>query len=124
MLLLIFSIGCESYSSKKPLLYISQHNDPSSHILKKGYNSYVHRAFLKDGTELGIIQMKDGSSSKYWFRSHHHADDMGGTWFFMSDGTKAYMAGWFCCELQLPEQQFESLADLKKFIKKYHRIKP
>jgi len=62
--------------------------------------------------------------SKYWFRSHHLSDDIGGTWFFMSDGTKAYIAEWFCCELQLPKQQFKSLLELKKFIKNHHGIKP
>jgi len=47
--------------------------------------------------------MQEGSTSKFWFRSHHLVEDMGGTWFQMSDGTTSYMAGQFCCEVQLPE---------------------
>ena len=42
----------------------------------------------------------------------------------MSDGKKMYMAGEFCCEVQLPEKQFENLGELRNFIKKHHGIGP
>lgn len=49
---------------------------------------------------------------------------MGGTWFFMSDGSKKYLAGYFCCGLHLPEEQFASLSELKDFIKKHDGTRP
>ena len=116
--------GCAKYPSKVPLEGVMHQQDPSTLTLEPGYNHYVQRVILKDGTEVGIIQMKDGSTSKYWFRSHHLVDDIGGTWFKMSDGTTTYMAGWFCCEVQLPEKQIGSLDELKSFIREHHGISP
>ena len=112
--------GCTNYSTKAPLEKITEQYDPSSMQLQQGPYSYAKRASLEDGTELGIIWMKDGSSSKYWFRSHHLVNDIGGTWFSMSDGRKMYMAGYSCCEIALPKEQFESLSDLRKFVRKHH----
>lgn len=103
---------------------IAHNNDPKKLNLENAYNTYVKRAYLEDRIEIGIIYLEDGSTSKYWFISHHISRDIGGTWFFMSDGRKEYMAGWFCCEVQLPEKQLESLSDLRKFIKKYHGEAP
>lgn len=116
--------GCNNYPTKAPLLEVTEKYDPSARVLSEGFNNYVHRTHLEDGTEIGKIDMKDASSSKYWFRSHHFVDDIGGTWFKMSDGTTSYMAGLFCCEVQLPDQQLESLDELKEFIKNHHGIGP
>lgn len=117
--------GCTKYTTKKPLYEISQRIDPSILTLEQGFNYYVQRKILyADKVETGIIKFKDGSSSKYWFRSHHLSDDMGGTWFEMSNGTKEYLAGYFCCEVQLPKDQMGSLIELNQFIKKHHRIRP
>jgi hypothetical protein len=123
-IVIILLSGCFDYPTKNILMNIASKNDPEKLKLAEGYNKYIQRAYLKDGTELGIIYLKDGSSSKYWFRSHHLSKDIGGTWLFMSDGEKEYMAGWFCCEVQLPEQQIESLSALRKFIRKYDGISP
>ena len=109
--------GCAKYPTKEPLHQVMQQNDPASMKLEQAFNAYVDCVRLDDGTETGIIHLKDGTSSKYWFRSHHMCKDMGGTWFLMSDGKETYMAGWFCCEVQLPEKQMESLADLRTFIR-------
>jgi len=120
---ILFCLGCSSDPTKSTLKRISEDNDPSSLKLEDGY-AYVRRTFLKDGTELGIIQIRNGSSSKYWFRSHHLSDDIGGTWFSMSDGESEYMAGFFCCEAIFPGKQFENLDDLRGFIKKHHGTNP
>jgi hypothetical protein len=34
------------------------------------------------------------------------------------------MAGGFCCEVQLPEEQFATLADLRRFIVKHDGTPP
>jgi hypothetical protein len=92
--------------------------------LQRGYNDYVRRAILTDGTEVGIITCRDGSSSRYWFRSHHLTHDDGGTLFRLSDGSEVFMSGWFCCEVQLPEQQLASLVELRAFIREHHGVSP
>lgn len=99
---------------------ISRQTDPSKLVLGSAYNDYVKRMILKHGTEVGIIQLKDGSWSKYWFRSHHLTHDIGGTVFEMNTGKRFYMAGWFCCEVQLPEKQLDSLAAFTAFINEHH----
>jgi hypothetical protein len=115
--------GCASRTERE-LQRISMTSDPASLSLEQGYNVYVRRAVLADGTEAGIINCLDGSSSRFWFRSHHLTHDEGGTLFRFSDGTGAFMAGYFCCEVQLPDQQIASLSDLRTFIQQNHGVSP
>lgn len=98
--------------------------DPASLVLERAYNDYVRRAHLSDGTEVGIISCRDGSSARFWFRSHHLTRDDGGTWFRFSDGTEIFMSGYFCCEVQLPERPLDSLNDLRAFIQQHDGISP
>lgn len=113
-----------SPSLESKLRAVSATNDPNSLVLEVGYNSYVRRAFLPDHTEIGLVSMKDGSWAKYWFRSHHHTGDSGGTLFRLSDGTEVFMAGYFCCEVDLPEQQLESLEALRTFVSQHDGWNP
>jgi hypothetical protein len=115
--------GCASRTERE-LQRISMTSDPASLSLEQGYNVYVRRAALADGTEAGIITCLDGSSSRFWFRSHHLTHDEGGTLFRFSDGTEAFMSGYFCCEVQLPDQQIASLLDLRSFIQQNHGVSP
>lgn len=126
LLLIAFAVivnGCAS-QTRRDLERTSATSDPSSLALEQGYNTYVRRANLTNGTEVGIISCSDGSSSRYWFRSHHLTHDDGGTFFRLSDGTGLFMSGWFCCEVQLPEQQLASLVELRAFIREHHGISP
>lgn len=124
IILILISIifGCNS--TRETLRASADKHDPTKAELEPAYNSYVRRSFLPDNTEYGIINIKDGSSAKYWFKSHHLTDDMGGTWFDMSDGTTTYAQGCFCCEVQLPEAQLSDLVALKKFIEKCDGTRP
>lgn len=123
--LILLLAGCsDSPATMQALKNIARDNDPAKLSLEEGFNKYVRRTQLNDHTETGIITLKDGSSSKYWFQSHHLTKDAGGTWFVMSDGQEMFMAGWFCCEVQLPEEQLESLPTLRQFIRKHHDIAP
>jgi hypothetical protein len=95
--------------------------------LDRAFNNYVRSTHLKDGTETGIITFADGDSACFWFLSHHLADDVediGGTFFKSSDGSTAFMSGYFCCELQLPDKQLASLVELRSFIKTYDGVHP
>lgn len=123
LVLLALLAGCGS-PTRRELEQIGDRSDPRSLALVPGYNDYVQRAVLADGTEAGVISFRDGSSSRYWFRSHHLTDDMGGTLFRLSDGTELFMSGWFCCEVQLPEQQLSSLDALREFICENDGISP
>jgi hypothetical protein len=125
-LLITFALvltGCASHT-RSDLVRISTASDPSSLTLERGYNDYVRCAILPDGTETGIISCRDGSSSRYWFRSHHLTHDDGGTLFRFSDGSEVFMSGWFCCEVQLPEQQLASLVELRAFIRQHDGVRP
>lgn len=116
-------IGCTSRSQREAER-VSATSDPASLSLERGYNDYVRRIILTDGTETGIIMCRDGSSSRFWFRSHHLTRDVGGTLFRFSDGTEVFMSGYFCCEVQLPEPQLASLAELRTFIQKHDGFHP
>jgi hypothetical protein len=116
-------VGCAS-QTRRDLERIGDRSDPQSLALVPGYNDYVQCAILADGTEAGVISFRDGSSSRYWFRSHHLTDDMGGTLFRLSDGSELFMSGWFCCEVQLPEQQLSSLDALREFVHENDGISP
>jgi hypothetical protein len=115
--------GCASRTQRE-LQRISAASDPAALSLEQGYNDYVRRAILADGTEAGIICCRDGSFSRFWFRSHHLTRDDGGTFFRFSDSTAVFMSGYFCCEVQLPEQQMATLDDLRAFIQKHHGVSP
>lgn len=108
--------SCEKSASRSYLEGVRKQNDPATMKLEPAYNDYARCAILPDGTETGVVQLKDGSSAKYWFRSHHHSNDLGGTIFAMSDGSERFMSGYFCCEVQLPDKQFASLDELRPFI--------
>lgn len=125
LLLIAFAViltGCGSRSRRE--VDRASTSDPVSLSLARGYNDYVRRAFLADGTEAGIINCRDGTSSRFWFRSHHLTHDDGGTLFRFSDGTEVFMSGWFCCEVQLPEEQLASLVDLRAFIREHDGVRP
>jgi hypothetical protein len=92
--------------------------------LERAFNEYVRRAILDDGTEVGVITFRDGSSARYWFRSHHLTGDEGFTLFRLSDGTEISLRGYFCCEVQLPEEQLGSLDDLRAFIREHNGVSP
>ena len=116
-------VACQSSTFRK-LKATSRVTDPAVITLQEGFNDYVRCARLDDGTQIGMIQCRDGSSSRYWFRSHHLTGDDGGTLFRFSDGTEHFMVGGFCCEVQLPQQQLASLAELQAFIRKKDGISP
>ena len=125
LLLITFAVLLSACSrTRSDLERISAGSDPPSLTLERGYNDYVRRTILADGTEAGIISCRDGSSSRFWFRSHHLTDDDGGTLFRFSDGAALFMSGGFCCEVQLPEQQFASLSELRAFIQKNDGLRP
>lgn len=42
----------------------------------------------------------------------------------MSNGETSYMGGYFCCEVQLPDEQLQSLDALKAFIQQHDGISP
>ena len=115
--------GCAS-RARREAERASAASNPASFTLERGYNDYVRRVILDDGTEAGIINCRDGSSSRYWFRSHHLTHDDGGTLFRLSDGSEVFMSGYFCCEVQLPEKQLASLAALRAFIREHTGIRP
>ena len=121
--LVVTLAGCVSRSQRE-VEQVSATCDPTSISLASAFNDYVRRAVLPDGTEVGVISCRDGSSSRFWFRSHHLTRDDGCTLFRFSDGTHVFMTGFFCCEVQLPEQRPASVAELRGFIREHDGISP
>lgn len=122
-MLLLVVVGCEA-PSRRELARISASTDPADLELGPGFNDYVGRTILADGTEVGVIHLADGSSSRFWFRSHHLTGDEGGTVFRLSDGTELFMSGYFCCEVQLPAEQLGSLDELRAFVRDHDGLSP
>ena len=104
------------YRTRRRIFAMSKRTAPSSLKLEFLGSSYVQTAVTNEGLQVGVARFRDGSFAKFWFLSHHLSGDRGGTLFEMSDGTKRYMVGCFCCEVQLPDAQPSSLDDLNKFI--------
>jgi hypothetical protein len=126
LLLLAFAailIGCASRAQRE-VERASAASDPASLSLERSYSEYVRSTILADGTQAGIITCRDGSSSRFWFRSHHLTHDNGGTLFRFSDGAKVFMSGYFCCEVEFPEQQLASLVELRAFIREHDGVSP
>jgi len=59
----------------------------------KDHAPHISSSSLPDGSEVGRIRLDDGTLVKYWFRSHHLSDDMGGT-LFESDSCFAVFQRW------------------------------
>ncbi len=121
--LVVTLTGCDS-RSKRDVERASAASVPTSLPLTPGFNDYVRRAILSDGIEVGVITCRDGSSAHFWFSSHHRTRDDGCTLFRFSDGLRVFMTGYFCCEVQLPEKQFASLAELRGFIREHDGVSP
>jgi hypothetical protein len=116
-------LGCSK--PDKAFYSVTHSKDPSGLSLDPGYNKYVKRAFLKDEEiETGIITLQDGEIIKYWFQSHHLRNDSGLTLFRLSDGQDKIMHGWFCCEVQLPEEGFRNRQTFLDYVAKYDGIEP
>jgi hypothetical protein len=111
-------------ASRDVVMEASQRNDPRGMALNPGFNSYVRQIHLPDGTECGIVTMKDRSEVCYWFASHHLTRDHGSTLFRFTDGSERIMAGCFCCEVQLPESGLADVKDLHAFINRHDGLTP
>ena len=70
--------------------------------LEPGYDQNTQRNFTDEGIEFGKVVFENGDYVKYWFKSHHLAEDGGGTLFAFSDGETRFLPGYFCCEVMLP----------------------
>ena len=88
--------------------------DAAAHALNPGFNNFVRRAHLPDGTELGVVQFAQGGGVKFWFRSHH-LEHGNGTLLETMDGATLFVTGCFCCEVMLNEQP-RHLADLYRVL--------
>lgn len=91
-------------------------HDPAKLSLGPGCSAYAERKLLPDGIETGIITLGDGEEVKYWFKSHHHGDDIGCTRFEFTDGTALHLHGGFCCEVLLPDARLADRRALERFI--------
>ncbi len=107
----------QTESRRRVLLAASLH-DPSAMSLElPGAHPSIRRTFLKEHIEAGLVSLGDGSLVRYWFCSHHLVDDgdLGATLFRLPDGTDLWMDGYFCCEMDPPEESLVSVATFRSF---------
>ncbi len=100
------------------MLLASARHDPASVVLElPGTLASIRRTQLKDNIEAGLITLGDGARVRYWFCSHHlvRAGDPGATLFRLPDGSDLWMDGYFCCEMDPPEESLVSVAALRSF---------
>lgn len=111
-----FIAGDDRPDSRVLVREFARTTDPRSLDLQPGFASYMRTAHLPDGTECGVFSTTDRSDIQYWFASHHLTRDLGSTLFRFSDGSERVMAGYFCCEVQLPEAGFGDVKEVQAFI--------
>lgn len=100
--------------SEKVDLAASQY-DPAGMELER-IDPVKSRALLPDGIECGLLHLGDGSEVKFWFLSHHIGRGLGITRFDFADGTKAYLRGYFCCEVEVGDGAASNKTALLAFI--------
>lgn len=104
--------------SRCQVLLAAALHDPSVMVLElPGANASIRRIRLKDNIEAGLITLGDGARVRYWFCSHHLVEggDLGATLFRLPDGSNLWMDGYFCCEMDPPEESLVSVAALRSF---------
>jgi hypothetical protein len=107
-----------STQSRRMVRLASVLHDPSAMGLEKpGNHERVRRVRLPDHIEAGLITLGDGARVRYWFCSHHLVEggDLGATLFRLPDGTGLWMDGYFCCEMDPPDESLVSVAALRSF---------
>lgn len=98
--------------------------DPAEMELQQGYNDFLRYKLVGEDVQAGTVRLKDGEVVKFWFASHHLTSDMGTTRFDFADGKVVYFKGYFCCEVQLPEENFTSRKELLDFLSKNDEAMP
>jgi len=107
-----------SPQSRRMVQLAASLHDPSAMVLElPGAHASIRRTQLKDHIEAGLITLGDGARVRYWFCSHHLVEggDLGATLFRLPDGTDLWMDGYFCCEMDPPEESLVSVTALRSF---------
>ena len=90
--------------------------DPNTQKLSVTYPPLIRATSIPGRIQTGLVTLADGETVKYWFISHH-IDGPGCARFDFSDGTRRYIYGsYFCCEVQIPEDQVKTRQDLISFL--------
>jgi hypothetical protein len=94
--------------------------DPYTQKLRLTYPPLIRSTSIPGRMQTGLVTLSDGDSVKYWFVSHHIAGP-GCARFDFADGTSRYIYGsYFCCEVQIPDDQVKTKQDLITFLEKHN----
>ena len=119
-LLLIVGVVFLVFRARITADFSAMRHDPSTLKLRGTYPPLIQSTSISSGLQTGIVALPDGEEVKFWFVSHHVAGP-GCTRFDFRDGTRRYMTGsYFCCEVQIPDQDVKNRSDLIAFIKAHH----
>jgi hypothetical protein len=131
MKIIIIIIFCASFltscsnKTEQYLRAVHQADTLNFAILKDGYDKNTQNAITQDGLEYGKIAFPNKDTVKYLFMSHHGAEDIGGTLFVLPNGESKFIKGYFCCEVQLPNDgNFSSAEALMNEMEKLDGTEP
>ncbi|MCK7591704.1 hypothetical protein M0G43_14035 [Subsaxibacter sp. CAU 1640] len=84
---------------------------------------------LNDDIQYGLIDMENGEQIKFWFLSHHHTSDIGGTIYEYPNGERQFCGGNHCCEVQFYDngklgRTFKNSSEFKTFVTERNGISP
>lgn len=124
-MLLLHCTSC-SFSTKRLLKQTRKEQPIIVQELNKGFDKNVMRAFYDNGVEYGIITFPNKDTVNYWFLSHHIAAyGSGGTLFEYPKNKLTFIKGYFCCEVQLPQNgNFENANEFLNTMKELDGINP
>lgn len=127
MILLFFWLGiaiaCWSYlfdlipyATQKNLLRRSRQIFDPGFLSRRGEDGYIQYQQLEDGTEYGMIRLKDGSWAKYWSNPFESMRGGALSLFNLSNGSEIFVPGFYSSKQPLPEEFFLSLKAFQDFI--------
>ena len=108
---MLLCISCTTESERFLENRLSEENFDFEDLKTK--NKSVQSNLNDSGVEYGIITLDNTQKVKFWFVSHHHMSDKGGTIYEFPNGEKKFISGMHCCEVQFNDS--EALYDLSTF---------
>jgi len=116
LLLGLVAVAAWMHSETRDKVNLAErHYDPERMNLGRIDSAKSHTV-LPEGIECGLLHLADGSEVKFWFLSHHVGPGLGLTRFDFADGTRTYLRGYFCCEVELEGEAISDKGSLLAFI--------
>lgn len=121
VLLISYFLGAHliaSSNAKKMLVEFANKNDPLNFKFDNNNNSEGVRFAVVEPFQIGIVELNNGSTVKFWFLSHHTSPDRTSYSIFQfTNGEKINLRDHFCCDVYFGEKFADELALKQKLLK-------